>query len=403
MSIEPSPRAFSDVVLNQPGDEVPESGLATTVPAYGTGSLADLLPAVGAAVGVPEMADVLGLSDRLAGVTKVGVLLVDGLGAYQLPVAARYSPMVADLAARGGTLTAGFPSTTPVSLVTLGAGVPPGAHGIVGFTVLGPGGRILNHLRWGDDPDPAVWQPVPTCFEIAAAAGVDVTVVSRPEFEGTGLTVSANRGAKYVGAADRPALADGMIAALAAAGEPAIVHGYHPDVDKRGHEYGVGSPEWQGAIRDLDLLLDRIVHNLPPRSALLVTSDHGQLNVPVSDRVDMDDHPDLSAGLVALTGEARVRFLHTRPGAAGDLIAGWRDVLGHRALVLPRDEAVANGWWGPVAPDHLARIGDVVIACRGRTVLLAPRVDPPPVAGFVAYHGSLTAAEMTVPLLLARA
>src|SRR6185312_13564951 len=101
-----------------------------------------------------------------------------------------YAPVLAELAARGRTLTAGFPSTTPVSLVTLGTGVPPGAHGILGFTVRQPNGHILNHIQWKRRPDPALWQPVPTRFELAAAAGVAVTVVNKPEFEGSGLTVS---------------------------------------------------------------------------------------------------------------------------------------------------------------------------------------------------------------------
>jgi hypothetical protein len=394
---------FSGRVLDQPGDGVPAAGLTTVAPAYGTGSLADLLPAAGAVLGVREMADVLGLRERLAGVTKIGVLLVDGLGSYQLPLAAPLSPMVADLAAGGGTLTAGFPSTTPVSLVTLGAGAVPGAHGILGFTVRKPDGGLLNHLHWDDQgPDPAVWQPVPTCFEVARAAGIDVTVVSRPEFEGSGLTVSANRGAEYVGAPDWSSLADRMITALTEGDGPTLVHGYHPDVDKRGHEHGVGSPAWQDAVRDLDRLLERLVHRLPPGSALLVTADHGQLNVPAGDRLDLADLPSSAAGLVAVAGEPRVRYLHTVPGAAAEVIAAYREALGDKALVVGRDEAVAHGWFGPVAPDHLSRIGDVVVVCQGRTVLLSRDREPARAANLVAYHGALTAAEMSVPLLVAQ-
>jgi hypothetical protein len=389
-----------------PADHLPAEALRPTRPAYGTRSLADLLPSVCAVLGVPGAADVLGLAPHLDGITKVGVLLVDGLGAYQLPVAAPYAPVLADLAAGGGghagTLTAGFPSTTPVSLVTLGTGALPGAHGILGFTTRRPDGRVLNHIRWADDPDPRDWQPVPTRFETAAAAGVAVTVVTRPEFEGSGLTVSANRGAAFTGAPDGASVVAGMLRALAAASGPALVYGYHPDLDKAGHEDGVDSPSWRAAARGVDDLLDRIVHGLPADSALLVVADHGQLNVPAEARLDMADIPGLSDGVVGVTGEPRVRYLYTADGAQDDVVAAWRGVFGDRAWVLTREEAIAGGWYGPVPAGHQGRIGDVVVICQDRAVALATGWEPPAVGNLVAYHGAATDAEMLVPLLLAR-
>jgi hypothetical protein len=393
-------------VLAVPADRLPDGALLPVRPAYGSGSLADLLPSLFALLGVPGTADVLGLARHLDGVRKVGVLLVDGLGAYQLPVAAPYAPVLADLAAGGGghagTLTAGFPSTTPVSLVTLGTGALPGAHGILGFTTRQPDGRVVNHIKWGDDPEPRRWQPVPTRFESLAAAGVAVTVVTKPEFEGTGLTVSANRGATFVGAADRASVATGMLAALAAAAGPALVYGYLNDIDHAGHQDGIDSASWRVAARDVDVVLDRLVHALPPGTALLVVADHGQLNVPALGRLDMADIPELSAGVTGVTGEPRVRYLYAAPGAVDDVVAAWRGVFGPSAWVLRRDEAIDGGWYGPVAADHRDRIGDVVVICQGRAVALAGGWEPPSVGQLIAYHGSVTAAEMTIPLLIAR-
>jgi hypothetical protein len=400
------PDALSAARAVVPGDHLSADALHVVQPAYGTGSLADLLPSVCAVLGVPGADDVLGLGRYLDGVRKVGVLLVDGLGAYQLPVAAPYAPVLADLAAGGGghagTLTAGFPSTTPVSLVTVGTGALPGAHGILGFTTRRPDGRVVNHIHWHDDPDPRRWQPVPTRFETAGADGVAVTVVNRPEFEGSGLTVSANRGAVFVGARDAAAVAERMLEALAVGSGPALVYGYHPDLDKRGHEDGVDSASWRVAAREVDRLLDRMVHGLPPDSALLVVADHGQLNVPASARFDMADIPHLSAGVVAVAGEPRVRYLHAADGARDDLLAAWRETLGAAGWVLTREEAIDGGWYGPVPPAHAGRIGDIVVICLGRAVALATGWEPPAVGRLVAYHGSVTAAEMTVPLLVVR-
>jgi hypothetical protein len=135
---------------------------------------------------------------------------------------------------------------------------------------------------------------------------------------------------------------------------------------------------------------------------LLVTADHGQLDVPPDRRYDIAADPRLSAGLATIAGEPRMRHLHTVPGAAGDVLAAWRGVLGGDAWVAGREEAVAAGWFGPVAPGHLARIGDVVVACRDRCAVLSSGTEPDRVARLVAFHGSFTAVEMAIPLLVAR-
>ncbi|WP_433794207.1 alkaline phosphatase family protein [Actinoplanes sp. CA-252034] len=380
-----------------PEDGLPAEAFRTVTPAYGAGSLADVMPSVSAVLGVPGAPDVLGLGERLAGVDRIGVLLVDGLGAYQLPTAAPFAPTLASLS--GPTLTTGFPSTTPVSLVTVGTGAPPGAHGILGFTVRRPDGRTLNHIHWGDDPDPYQWQPLPTAFETAAAAGVAVTLVSRSLYRGSGLSVAAHRGARYHVADDGPAVAEGMLAALRSG--PGLVYGYHPDLDKAGHEYGVASSAWQDAARGVDAILDRLVHELPPTAALLVIADHGQLNVPATDRYDLSTGP-LAAGLAGVSGEPRARYLHVLDGALDDVQATWQGVLGADARVMRRDEAIAEGWYGPVAPAHKDRIGDLVVLCLNRAVVVASAWEPPMAGQLVAYHGSVTAAEMTVPLLIVR-
>ncbi|MEV4755488.1 nucleotide pyrophosphatase/phosphodiesterase family protein [Micromonospora sp. NPDC049559] len=373
-------------------------------PRYGERSLADVLPSALAVLDVPGAADPLGLAGALDGVRRIAVLLVDGLGWHQIPTAAPYAPALAELAARHGrTLTSGFPSTTPTSLVSLGTGVAPGAHGVLGFRVNVPGtDRVLTHINWTDDPDPLRWQPVPTQLERAAAAGVAVTVVSRPEYAGSGLTVAANRGGTYRAAADPGSLATGMLAALGAGTGPALVYGYHPDLDKQGHLAGVDSLPWRQAAVELDLLLTRLVDGLPRDAALLVTADHGQLNIPYENRLDVDAEPGLRAGVRLVAGEPRVRYLHVRPGAEPDVVAAWSAELGGRAWVAGRAEAIAAGWFGPVPEPHRRRVGDVVVACLGPYAVLDSRTDSPVEARLVAYHGSCTAAEMTIPLLVRR-
>ena len=180
----------------------------------------------------------------------------------------------------------------------------------------------------------------------------------------------------------------------------AAMYGYHADVDRAGHVYGLDSAQWRAAVAGVDRLVARLVERLPPDAALLVTADHGMVDVPPDHRVDADAHPGLRSGVEVIAGEPRVRYLHTVPGARADVMAAWRAVLGDRAWVASRDDVVAAGWFGPVAVGHLARIGDVVVACHGSHVVLASRTEPATVGRLVGYHGSYTSAEMRVPLIV---
>lgn len=389
---------------NRPGTG-PEPDLPLTIvpPRYGAASLAEVLPGALAALGVPER-DPLGLAaGPLAGVRRIVVLLVDGLGFHLWPAAGRIGPVFAEALPDLRELTAPFPSTTPVSLTTLGTGAPPGTHGIIGFTVAIPGtDRLLTHLHWdvADGPEPGEWQPVRTAFQRAAEAGVRVTAVSRPEFEGSGLTVAAFRGARYGPAAGVPASVDGILDALRD-GDRSLVYGYYREMDYAAHQYGLTSEAWADAVAEADRFVGRVLAGLPPDAALLVTADHGALDVPAEDRIDLAGRPELTAGVRLVAGEPRVRYLHTRAGAEADVLAAWQAALGPRALVMDRAQAVATGWFGPVTPDAAARIGDVVVACTGRHVVVDTVADPR-LASLVAYHGSLTEAEMAVPLWIAR-
>jgi hypothetical protein len=390
-------------VTAAPPDELPAD---LVPPAYGAASLADVLPGAAAALGVAVdrgglPADPLGLTDALAGARRVAVLLVDGLGAHLLRAHAALTPALTALATPAGDLAAPCPSTTPVSLVTLGTGVPPGGHGVLGFVTAVPGeDRLLNHVQWADDPDPRDWQPRPTVFEQAAAAGLPVTAVAPYAYAGSGLTTAAYRGASYSGTVSAGDLAAGVLRSLAAT-PTGLVYGYTPELDLTGHVRGIDSDSWRLQLALVDRVVEQVVDGLPDDAALLVTADHGMLDVPRGTRVDVDDEPALLDGVALLAGEPRARYVHAVPGAAADVLDAWRGVLGDRAWVAGREEAIASGVFGAVGEGMAARIGDVVVLARGPWAVTASATEPGP-SRLTAYHGSLTAAEVAIPLLLAR-
>jgi Type I phosphodiesterase / nucleotide pyrophosphatase len=364
------------------------------IPDYPHGTLADVLSGCLHALGVSGLRDPLGLAESLGGVRRVAVLLVDGMGWHQLPA------MPAGVRGLPGrAITCGFPSTTPTSLVSLATGALPGAHGVLAFTTRVPGtDRILNHTVWTDDPVPGEWQPVAPLYVRAVAQGLEVTVVSRPEYVGSGLTVVTTRGARYEPTAGSD-LAEIMLRELKRSN---IVYGYTPELDKAGHAYGLTSPEWDEAASDVDSVIARLAEDLPADAALVVTADHGQLDVPADRRIDIDSEPLLAEGVALFAGEPRVRYLHAVPGAEADVLAAWRERAGHTAWIGTREEAIATGWYGPFSPSFAQRIGDVVVVCQDDWAVLGTRRERASIAELVAMHGALTEAEMTIPLLVVR-
>ena len=367
----------------------------------GEGSLADVLPAVCAGLGVPvtsgeqERAGGLGLTPAPRAV----VVLVDGLGVDQLTRRLGHAPWMRAHRERLSGLVSGFPSTTPVSMTTFGTGLLPGAHGTVGFEVLDPGtGEVFNALSWEDGPVPETWQPARTWFERAAADGVAVTRTGPGFFDGSGLTRAALRGGRFVAAESLARRVDATLAALTASPR-ALVYLYWGELDKVGHVHGPESLKWTAELEEVDRELARLAETLPADASLTVTADHGMVLCPHDTRVDLADEPDLVAGVAHLGGEPRATHVWCEPGAAADVAAAWRERLGDRAWVRTRAEAVAAGWFGPVPPEHLARVGDVVVASADDLAVVDSRRMRAQFLALRGLHGSLSHEEVGIPLL----
>jgi hypothetical protein len=369
------------------------------VPSYGESSLADLSSSVLASLTGDVTANVLGLPEA----ARACLLLIDGLGLEALRGNQAAAPFLAELAFNSRPLTAGAPSTTVTSIASLGTGLPPAAHGMLGYQVEIPGtARLLNGLRWPKDVDPLAWQPLPTIFERAKESGVAAVHVASGAFRDSGLTRAALRGADYRATDTLGALAALTCDALADS-DRALVFAYHGGLDGCGHQYGVSSPAWVNELAHVDRLAEQFAAGLPYGTSMYVTADHGMVNVGPDDRVNLDaEGTPLRDGVALIGGEARFRHVYTQPGAADDVLATWREELGDRAWVVSREEAVKEGWFGPVGmevSDALAaRIGDVVAVCTGTWALVAERAEPHESALF-GMHGSLTSAEQLVPML----
>jgi predicted AlkP superfamily pyrophosphatase or phosphodiesterase len=387
-------------------DVEPLAVRSAPVPEYGAGSLADLLPTLGSHLGVPDCAPAI---PELAPADRACVFLIDGLGWQQLQAHPDEAPFLTSLLAssRGGTgrpITAGYPATTATSLASVGTGLPPGAHGLPGYTVRNPDtGELMNQLRWIPWTQPHAWQPYPTIFQRAHEAGVHTAQVSAPAFESTPLTKVALSGGTFRGRLSGEDRMD-LAAEQLAAGDRSLVYTYYSEVDGKGHRFGVDSDPWRGQLMYVDRLAQRLAEQLPPRSALYITADHGMIDIPFDEqsRIDFDEDWELRAGVALLGGEGRARHVYAVPGAESDVLTVWREVLGEQFWIASRDEAIEAGWFGPHIDERVyARLGDVIAAAHDDVVIIASEREPKE-SVMVGNHGSMTPAEQLVPLLEVR-
>lgn len=377
-------------------------------PAFGRRSIGDVLTSAAASLGVEGFTNSLGLPPA----SRVCVVLADGLGRNLLKQKSAHTPFLRSVMQSGQGevpvwLDSTFPSTTAAALASFGTGLPPGQHGMVGYDVLDPDqDKVVNMLgNWDAKVDPTEWQPFPTVLE-RAADSVNVTTVSLPQFGNSPMTQAALRGGNFVSAVTAHARTEAAAEAMDTAGK-SLMYFYVNELDKAGHRHGCQSEQWEHQLEELDATVKRLHASLPAGTTVLLTADHGMLDVPEQQRIDFAADASLVDGVRHTAGEPRMvhLYLEDPSDAAGRerLLGAWRARFGARIWAFTREDAIAAGLFGALRPAVGPRIGDIMIAARDALALYDTRRGRPAAMEVVGQHGSLTKAEREVPLLCFKA
>lgn len=350
---------------------------------------------------VPEILEALDArSTSLPPAASAVVAVVDGLGTHNLSARAGHARFLAAALTRHDVARTVFPSTTAAALTSLLTGADVGVHGIVGYRALYPDrDEVLNQLRgWDTDGIPPSWQRAASLLSARRVEGRPAFVASKAEYADTGFTQATTGGVEFLASDDLTERAER--AADAAARHPgALVYLYIPDLDAIGHRSGWQSDEWVAALERVDAAVRTLVSRITPTTGVLVTADHGMIDVPRHRHLLLHDGSALVDGVRHIGGEPRMLHLYTDDGAADRVLASWRDSESQRSWVMSRAEAVAARLFGDVAIDVLPRIGDVLVAARAGVAYYDDRGDDKAAQKMVGQHGSLTAEERIVPLL----
>ena len=330
----------------------------------------------------------LDLRSAVRDAPKIVLVLLDGLGAEQLAPRAAVAPWLASH--QLDPITSVAPSTTAAALSSLTTGEAPGRHGIVGYR-FEHDGQILQSLRWTVEGTDARSTHSPEKVQRLEPKLAGVPYVGRADFQTSAFTAAHLRGADYRGAKSLKAMIPLVTAATA---EAPLVLAYHDAIDKVSHKDGFG-PSFDSAVAEADQFLSDLRSALDPEVMLVVTSDHGQVDIGGAS-------VDLSAATDALvayrSGEGRFRWLHAVPGESGELLRRVTEELGESCWVRSRRQIANEGWFGEMGDEVEERLGDVAVVPFAPVFIPDPKV--PKEVNMRGRHGSLTSAEMLVPLVV---
>lgn len=351
-------------------------------------------------VGVADdlFAALRGESDALPRADSVVLVVIDGLGAISLRGHGGHARALTAGMAKKDVAHSVFPSTTASALTSIVTGVWPGEHGLVGYRVLDATRDVLvNQLSgWETDGiDPFTWQAAPTIFERAGRAGHESFAVGFAGYARSGFTKATLRGAEFVPATTAGSRIEAAYD-LAQTHPGSLVYCYLPEVDKAGHKYGIASPEWVAALEEVDGALSARV---PPGVGVVVTSDHGMVDVAPNRQVILEEAH--LRGIRHVGGEPRMLHAYLELDAdAAAVTARWRADLEGVADVVTRDEAVRAGLFGPTITEAASsRIGDILAIARGAWAVYDGTAADQRGRGMVGQHGALTPEERQVPII----
>lgn len=425
-----SPQELEFKLLQAPGRPAWPADLAGEfiAPRYDGYSLVNVPATVAALLGQPlpglQPLDPLYWQNYAGGVRKVIVLLLDALGYLRLQERIASTECVwGQLAHRGVLLpmTSACPSTTTTALASLGTGVEPISHGMVGYEMwlreygvladmitpkpsYGVGRETL--LDWGFDP--ASFLPVPGLGTRLEQGGIRSTCLTASQYLASSLSRMIYRGfQRRIGYTSAEELWGSLYDLVVHDDDtPSYYFAYWSTIDTAIHRYGSNGGYWQAELRSVSQAMqEQFLAKLQPgqrRGVLLVMiADHGWVDTPIDQAHDVEADTFLRSELLCPpSGESRTAYLHTLAGDDPSTLVRTRQALGEDYVVIPMDDARRAGLWGRGEPmaEVRSRLGNYLVLSRGSHYLdrQGKRFRQR------GRHGGLSPDEMLVPWLALR-
>lgn len=324
--------------------------------------------------------------------SQIVLLVLDGLGFSQLSAHIDELPHLSLLSQC--LISSVAPTTTATALTSITTGSTPAVHGILGYRMRFGHDKVMNTLSWACPSDTSQRLPEPQELQrIAPFFNLHPKVVTKAQYQNSGFTRAHLRDTEIIDYRF-PSTMVSHVLKLLNSGEP-FVYGYYEGIDTVAHEYGL-QETYLEELRAVDYLVGRLISSLPSGCALLITSDHGQVEVP-SEPIKLDRR--ILSMTEVLSGEGRFRWLHVKNSMSDSVVDLAKELYGEAAWVSTRQQLIEGGYYGSSVENVIekARLGDVALIAKSNVAFFDPTDTGP--YHLVCRHGSLTKDELEVPLL----
>ena len=375
--------------------------------------LANAIASIAGAQDVPHSPGAATVADLVGPADHIVFVIVDGLGLNVVDADHGADFLAASVVAE---LTTVFPSSTPTVLTSYATGQWPASHGVPSWYLyldeIDTIATIIHYSRRGDDRDlgslgltPDQAYPTPSIASKMARSTFAVVPekIANTPFSSYCRGNSPDYG-RY-GYKDLEDAAGAVLKRLRDSRGPSFTNLYIPHVDSASHGYGIGHDVTKQAVASVNSLLEQVSAHLPPNAAIVVSADHGLIDVAANaHEIEPDDE------LVGYLehepwGTSPSVMLQVRENRAVEFEARFRERFGEDFYLLPTDEALELELFGPgpVSPVTRRRMGNYLALSAGSSAIhynyhRTRERDPRKVAD----HGGLTPDEMIVPLVVAR-
>ena len=349
------------------------------------------------------------LAEEIGGYDHYLYVLVDGLGMNQKP---NFPPGGFFDTYFHSPLRSVFPSTTAAALTSLFSGLWPAQHGIVGwFTHLPDRGHTIIPLRALERfTERSIEQLSIELQEVIQGTSLfpaykrACTTYTFRKFKSGQYAEWAHDGNHVEGYRSLKNAVKRIKRNLSSPSEPSFSYLYLSEIDHLSHLHGWNAPEVLHEMREADRQLKRIRKLLPDSVRMIVTADHGHINVPKErHEILYPSDPLLRFLECPPSGESRVPLFHVKPGHEQQFTGAFAERFHLDFALITPDDAETLGLYGPVPLSEAtrSRVGSYIGISPEADAIEYVYEDGAPGIGHIGMHGGMSTDEVEVPLFLA--
>jgi len=178
---------------------------------------------------------------------------------------------------------------------------------------------------------------------------------------------------------------------------------YWPNFDLIGHDNGVKSKKCYSEFKKLDLELKKLVKKTKnTNTTIIVTADHGMVDIKKKNIITINDHPKLESCLkTTVGGDPRYAYCFVKNNKKKYFERYVKTKFKKQCSIYKSKELVKKGYFGLNKPNKkfLDRIGDFTIIMKD-FYSIYQFTDYEGRSYLVGDHGGLSKKEMLVPLII---